>query len=684
LAARGDLANAQAHYQEACRIAPENAEAQFKFGTALYHAGDNESAVFHLRQAHNLDPNEPRYLNNLGAVLGRLRLYREALEIFSQACVVDPQNAAAAMNCGRLYLTLGQIAEGERWLTQADNVRPHHSETLRLLTEARLALGQPRMAINCGEQSVAADPQNSFAHLALGQAYLGARKLAAARKHLKTYVNMQPSDPKGYFFLGETESKSGRPEIAFKLYKHVLGLDIDEQFHSMLALKCASVLPVITMSDREIDLHRNRIETSLKSLPRPHVDDPYLSGGSTNFYLAYHGRNDATFQKEMARFYLDCCPSLADVAPHIGKQPKRRKKRIGILSSFLRNHTVGYLNHGLIEHLDRERFEILLLRAPILPVEDPLADKLAAMADRVIDLPDSLEGARRIVFQQEIDLLYFPEIGMEDLVYFLAFARSAPVQVMGWGHPVTSGIPNVDAFLSVADMEPATATNHYTEKLIALKGLSVCMTRAGVPDEARTKEDFGIDPEFPAYVCAQSLFKIHPACDSLFKDILDQDSSGKLYFISLNTESDEVFLKRLGQTLGPHMDRVKLLKRVTSLEFLSLLRCADVLLDIPHWAGGKTSFESLAMGTPIVHWPGDFMRGRHTLALYKRMDLMECVVESAEDYAATAVRLVKDQSFRSQVRTKISERSHVLFDDSSAINEISDVFDQMITEAAQT
>lgn len=580
-------------------------------------------------------------------------------------------------------MTLGQISEGERWLTQADNVRPNHSETLRLLTETRLALGQPHLAMVCGEQAIICDPQNPFAHLALGQAYLGARKLSAARDRLKTYINMQPNDPKGYYFLGEAESKSGRTDIAFRLYKHVLGLEIDEQFRSMLALKCASVLPVIALSDDEIELHRRRIEASLKSLSRPHVDDPYQSGGSTNFYLAYHGRNDATFQKEVARFYLDCCPSLAETSPHIDKPLRKSKKRIGILSSFLRNHTIGYLNYGLIKHLDRERFEIVLLRAPILPLEDPLAEKIAAMADRVIDLPDSLGDARHALFQQELDLLYFPEIGMEDLVYFLAFARSAPVQVMGWGHPVTSGIPNVDAFLSVADMEPDNAENHYTEKLIKLQGLSVSMPRASVPEETKTKEHFDIDPDSPAYVCAQSLFKIHPACDSLFKDILDQDADGKLYFISLNTESDDVFLNRLEQTLGSHMDRVTLLNRVTSMDFLSLLRCADVLLDIPHWAGGKTSFESLAMGTPIVHWPGDFMRGRHTLAFYKKMDLMDCVVDSAQDYAATAVRLVKDQTFRSHVRTKISERSHVLFDDVSAIEEISDVFDQLITDAAQ-
>ncbi len=681
LAARGELISAQTRYRQACTADPDNAEAHFKLGTALYHAGDNETAVFHLQHALAQRPEDPRVLNNLGAVLGRLRRYKEAIHIFVQAFAVDPQNAAAAMNCGRLLVTLGQVAEGERWLTQANQVRPGHSETLRLLAEARLALGQPHLAIGCGEKAVAADPKNPFAHLALGQAYLGARRLQSARHHLKTYVKAQPNDPKGYFFLGEVESKSGRTAIAHKLYKHVLGLDIDDQFRSMLALKSASILPVINTSDAEIQTHRARIESALDTLSRPEVDDPYLSGGFTNFYLGYHGRNDVEIQKSMAQFYLDCCPALAATAPHIGTPPRTGKRRVGILSSFLRNHTVGYLNHGLIEHLDRERFEIVLLRTPILPIGDPLADKLTAMADEVIDLPDALVSARNLVFGAELDLLYFPEIGMEDLVYFLAFARSAPVQVMGWGHPVTSGIPNVDAFLSVADMEPDGAQAHYSERLVALDGLSVCMPKPGLPENGKTKDGFGIDPDAPAYVCAQSLFKILPACDTLFKEILERDPSGRLYFLSLETDSDDVFLSRLEKTLGPLMSRVKILKRVSSADFLSLLKAADMLLDIPHWAGGKTSFESLAMGTPIVHWPGAFMRGRHTLAFYKKMGVMDCVVDSAEAYAETAVRLVHDHEFRQRIRAAIAENSDVIFNDTSAIAEISDVFDRLITEA---
>jgi protein O-GlcNAc transferase len=681
LVARKEFGKALHFYNEACRIDPESAEAHLKLGTFYYTADETGMAAHHLIEARKFDPHDVRVLNNLGAVLGRLGRTADAIACFQRVCEVEPENAAAAMNCGRLNMTLGNVAEGERWLTQADQVRPGHSETLRLLTEARLALGQPHMAIRSGEKAIAVEPENPFAYLALGQAYLSARKLDLARAHLTTYLDMHPDDPKALYFLGEVEEKSGRTSEAKALYSKVAGLDIDEEFRSLLKLREALVLPVISNSVSEIDDARTRIADSLSVLIPEPIEDPYLSGGFTNFYLAYQGRDDRDLQQRIAQHYLACCPNLAAAAPHVGAPPRSGKKRIGILSSFLRNHTVGHLNRGLVQHLDRDRFEVVLLRAPILPLADRFATAIASEADRVIDLPDDLFRAREMVFGIQADLIFFPEIGMEDLVYFLAFARSAPVQVMGWGHPVTSGIPNMDAFLSVADMEPEGADAHYSERLIRLSGLSVEMAPPPVPDPARDKASFGMATDAPAYLCAQSLFKIHPDCDVLFKKLVEADPRGQLYFLSIQSASDDMFLTRLTQTVGADMKRVNVLPRAPSADFIALLKCADVLLDIPHWAGGKTSFESLFVGTPVVHWPGEFMRGRHTLAFYKKMGVMDCVVDSADAYVETAVRLVHDRAFSERVRSDIAANAPGLFNDTSAIDEISDVFEHLIDTA---
>jgi len=52
-------------------------------------------------------------------------------------------------------------------------------------------------------------------------------------------------------------------------------------------------------------------------------------------------------------------------------------------------------------------------------------------------------------------VLLYSEIGMDGVAAQLL--RLAPVQCNNWGHPVTSGFPSLDYFLSSALMEPEDA-----------------------------------------------------------------------------------------------------------------------------------------------------------------------------------------------------------------------------------
>lgn len=62
-----------------------------------------------------------------------------------------------------------------------------------------------------------------------------------------------------------------------------------------------------------------------------------------------------------------------------------------------------------------------------------LVSKCCCTHGRAMDLdkkaPRDLHSARRAVSQEKLDVLVYPDVGMEPLTYFLAFARLAPVQV---------------------------------------------------------------------------------------------------------------------------------------------------------------------------------------------------------------------------------------------------------------
>ena len=44
----------------------------------------------------------------------------------------------------------------------------------------------------------------------------------------------------------------------------------------------------------------------------------------------------------------------------------------------------------------------------------------------------------------KLDILLYPDIGMNPFTNSLANYRIAPIQVNTWGHSVTSGMPNID------------------------------------------------------------------------------------------------------------------------------------------------------------------------------------------------------------------------------------------------
>ena len=162
------------------------------------------------------------------------------------------------------------------------------------------------------------------------------------------------------------------------------------------------------------------------------------------------------------------------------------KIAVGIISRFLHQHTIGYLNSDLIKRINRDKFQVTVFR--FRGKDDQLSEAINQAADVVIHLPDSLAEARRMIAEQALDILFYLDIGMEPLTYFLAFARLAPVQCTTWGHADTAGIPNLDYYLSSVHAEPPDAQQHYSEQLVLLNGFPMYCRYPEPPKEIPLRE----------------------------------------------------------------------------------------------------------------------------------------------------------------------------------------------------
>jgi predicted O-linked N-acetylglucosamine transferase (SPINDLY family) len=394
----------------------------------------------------------------------------------------------------------------------------------------------------------------------------------------------------------------------------------------------------------------------------------------TLFYLAYQGLNDRDIQRDYARFFLPVHPPVAAMPRSRGGGSS--KIRVGFISRFFRDHTIGRLMRGLIAQLSRDIFEVTVLA--IGHSEDAMARFIQEHACHYVRLPQNPLAAAPIVAGQELDLLFYTDVGMESTNYVLAHSRLAPVQCVTWGHPVTTGLPMIDYFLSTSALELDNADEHYTEQLVRLKHLSIYYYRPCLAAAAKTRQAFGLAADRHLYLCPQSLFKLHPEFDSYLQGILQADLQGQLILLNVQQGGSQQLLEtRFRRTMPREQERITFLPRQTTEDFLQLLRVADVMLDPLHFGGGNTTYEALAVGTPVITLPGPFLRGRITYACYRQMELFDCVAENRDDYIQRAVRLGTEPEWRHEVRSRILARHEVLYENAEAVREV----EQFLIEA---
>jgi len=568
------------------------------------------------------------------------RLFAEAQRLFREGAFEEAERAAA--ECAKLLPDLAEVHYLRASIALAqqrnDSAAHHFTRTLEVLAPS--------------------DPTRARTMLRLAAALQDCNRQREAEQWYRRILELDPGNHDALLCLAVIREDSDVEEARGLMDRYT-----ELQAGAAPRLRRALMLPVILQSSDQIDRVRQRLDRDLDELldlKPSKVPNPEFEVGATPFNLAYHGRNNAPLLRKIARVCRSMYPARTDCARQ-GFSPSRRL-RIGFVSTYFHAHSVGRTTFGLIRDLPRDRFEVHVFA--IAAQADDLAEAIRKSADRYVPLPLDLGRVRDAIDSAALDIVFFADIGMHPLTYFLAFWRLAPIQMVTWGHSVTSGIDTIDYYLSSDAIEGAASEQYYTEKLVRLPGYFMPRYRRPALEGPRaSREQLGLPEGKHLYYCPQNLFKLHPDFDAAIRAILEGDPEAELVLLEfVRAGVAEQLLRRFELTLGALASKIRFVPRSEHRKFLQVVAAADVILDPFHFGGCNSSCDALSLGVPVVTLPGSQLPGRFTLGLYREIDLDCCIARSADEYVEIALRLGRDAEYRKSVSEQISARCARLFD----------------------
>jgi protein O-GlcNAc transferase len=657
LAANGAFADAISCFERAVALNPGYTEARNNLGRGLRSLGRFDEALLQFEQVLKSAPDSPLAHFNLASVLERAGQKSEAESHYRSAIALRDDFVDGHLHLASLLQDMNRVPEALAHAERAVALRPDSAGVRNNLGNILRSLGRRDEAIAQYEAALRTDPDFVMAHYNCGLALRGETRIAEARAHFARASSLRPD------FLEA-------------------GLAV-----------CMAELPAVYENASEIAERRRAYAGRLAKLsadieragaPASLAD---AIGTHQPFYLPYQGGNDRELQSSygslVCKIMASRYPEAVLPAPPAPCEPIR----LGIVSGFFRQHSNWKVPvKGWLKMLDRTRFCVAGYYTGI--EEDDETDAAKGMCDRFVQGRSSLDDWRRTILDDAPHVLIYPEIGMDKVSAQLAAQRLARVQCVSWGHPVSSGFPTIDYFLSSDLMEPVDAAEHYSERLIRLPNLSIYYEPSSASPLTIGRAELGLRTGAVVFWCCQSLPKYLPQFDEVFARIAAELPDSQFTFIEFGggrgvtglfrTRLERAF-KAVGLDAGNHC---VFLPRLAPDRFAAAIGQCDVVLDSIGWSGCNSVLESLLHNRPIVTFAGEMMRGRHTAAILEMMDIGETTARTIDQYVSIAARLGGNSARRTELSGRIAGSKYRIYRDRECITALEAFLDNAVRGGA--
>ena len=288
-----------------------------------------------------------------------------------------------------------------------------------------------------------------------------------------------------------------------------------------------------------------------------------------------------------------------------------RRLRIGFVARHFGPGADLYSSFPCIEHLDPRCFEVYLLA--LEDSDSPEAKSAARCAKLCQVLPTDWAERIELIRSGQLDILVFAGdfgTGANDLAR-LALHRLAALQVANHRKGLTTGLPEMDLYVSGAQPATVEAGENFTERLGLLRGPAHTFSFLRHEVEAvpfLSREQLGIPEKVTALATVVTPAGVSRATITAWAEVLAR-SPGTNLFVAVVQDKATAFIENFCAQVDSALARQGVdPARVTvlpswggaALDIRSLLACADVYLDATDAATPIWLAEALVAGLPAV------------------------------------------------------------------------------------
>jgi len=640
----------------------------------VYAALDNhQQAIIYFKRAVILNQYDASLLYNLANALIKIKHHSDAKSYLENVLRIEPNNSEAWLSLGICYIKTSDYPSALSAFNSAISINPNYFEAILNKGACLKNLGRFNEALKTYDYLISIKPDYAEAYLNMGVVFKEMTQHQLALEAHKKALKINPSLVDAWINLANTQQELSLMDEAKNAYHKALLL----QPKSLLAKwgLTFSNIPVVSDDAVADENHLRKFEEELdlleKWIAKYLPNEAYEAVGSSQpYHLAYLDQDHLRLLSKHGQLCSKLMNKWFNSQNHGLKPLKQNNKiQIAIISNHIRNHSVWHaITKGLIAKFNIRNFDLHIFHLSNIDDSETRFAKLNATS--FTEGAMSLESIIHSIQSKNIQVILYPEIGMHQLTAQLASLRLAPLQLTSWGHPITSGFPNIDYFLSAELFDHSQ--DYFSENLLKLPNIGSFFLKNEIDALPFDKKKYQLESSEPIYICPGIPFKYSPNLDFIYPQIALKVRACKFIFFSQHAQWTEVLKNRLSKQFSNvglnFIDYVVFLPWLNKNEFYGLMLNADIYLDTIGFSGFNTALQAIECRLPIVTKQGQTLRSSLASGILKRIGMDQLIAQTNDDYISLAVRLATDKDFRLSQKNKMMSSSNILYEDIDAIH----------------